>query len=162
MSACSPKFDWREMHGTDSPYTVLMPAKPSEQTREIRLGPQTTNMHMTASQIDGVSFAVGAAKMNDATQAQLTLAIIKSALLQKMQGQITDEKNSVTNTDGKVTFNEEFAVTSSNTNGAVSPTRMQGRLVARNEWVYQVLVVGPEKDINKESAETFLTSFKPL
>jgi hypothetical protein len=161
ITACSPKFDWREVHGGDSPYTVMMPAKPSEMSREIQLGQQVVTMHMNAAQIDGVNFAVGAAKMSDATQAQLTLAIIKTALIQKMAGHITHEKSTVGNIGGKVVFNDEFGASNTVPNMAVSPTRMLGRLVARDEWVYQVLVVGPEKDINKEAVETFLASFKP-
>jgi hypothetical protein len=161
IAACSPKFNWREVHSKDAPYTVLMPAKPSEMSRDIQLGQQTVTMYMNTAQIDGVNFAVGAAKMRDATQAQLTIAIIKSALVQKLAGHITHEKSTVGNIDGKVVFNDEFGASSGTPNMAVSPTRMLGRLVARDEWVFQVLVVGPEKDINKESVETFLNSFKP-
>lgn len=161
ISACSPKFNWREIHGGDSPYTIMMPAKPSEMRRDIQLGKQTVTMHMTATQIDGVNFAVGAAKMRDATQAQMTLAIIKNALVQKMAGHITHEKANVGNIDGKVILNDEFGAISNASNLATSPTRMLGRLVAHGMWVYQVLVVGPEKDINKEAVEIFLTSFKP-
>lgn len=156
ISACSPKFDWREVHGTASPYTVLMPARPSELSREIQLNAQTVTMQMTATQIDGVNFAVGAVKMSDATNAQTTITVIKNALVQKMAGFITQEKTSLANTGGKITFNDEFSAVDK----ATVPTRMQGRLVARDAWVFQVLVVGPEKDINKEAAETFLTSFK--
>ena len=161
ITACSPKFDWREVHGGASPYTVLMPAKPSELSRDIQLGAQTVSMHMTAAQIDGVNFAVGAAKMADATSAQLTVTVIKNALLQKMAGHITHEKTSIATVSGKITFNDEFGATGSTANLATSPPRMLGRLVARDVWVYQVLVVGPEKDINKEAVETFLNSFKP-
>ena len=162
LTACSPKFDWRSVQDAASPYTVLMPGKPSELSREIRLGQQTVTMHMTATQIDGVNFAVGAAKMSDATQAQMTISIIKSNLVQKMAGHITHEKTTVANSDGKITFNDEFGAISSPASMAASPTRMLGRLVAHDNWVFQILVVGPEKDINEEAVETFLTSFKPL
>ena len=162
ITACSPKFDWRSVQDSTSPYTVLMPGKPSEMSREIQLGSQTVTMHMTATQIDGVNFAVGAAKMSDATQAQMTISIIKNNLVQKMAGHITHEKTTVANTDGKITFNDEFGALSSPNNMAASPTRMLGRVVAHDAWVFQVLVVGPEKDINKEAVETFLTSFKLL
>lgn len=161
VTACSPKFDWREIHDGNSSYTVLMPAKPSELSRNIQLGEQSVTMHMTATQIDGVSFAVGAAKMSDATTAQMTISIIKNALIQKMAGHITHEKTSVANTDGKITFNDEFDAVSSAPNMTVSPTHMLGRLVARDAWVFQVLVVGPEKNIDKNAVEIFLTSFKP-
>lgn len=156
ITACSPKFDWREVHGTDSPYTVLMPARPSELSRDIQLNAQTVTMHMTATQIDGVDFAVGSVKMSDATNAQLTITVIKNALVQKMAGFITQEKTSLANTGGKLTVNDEFTAIGK----PPATTRMQGHIVARDEWVFQVLVVGPEKEFNKEAADTFLTSFK--
>jgi len=162
ITACSPKFDWRSVQDTASPYTVLMPGKPSEMSRDIQLGAQMVTMHMTATQIDGVNFAVGAAKMTDATQAQMTVAIIKNNLVAKMAGHITHEKTTVANTNGTVTFNDEFGAVTNPANMATTPTRMLGRIVAHDAWVFQVLVVGPEKDINKDAVETFLTSFKLL
>jgi len=117
-------------------------------------------MHMSATQIGQLKFAVGAAKMTDPTQAELSMAIIKNTLLQNISGQLSRDKVSVASVSGIVTFNDEFEAT-----GAKPATRMVGRLVAREAWLYQVLVVGPGEEMdqasNREAAETFLSSFKP-
>lgn len=161
LTACSPRFDWRDVHDGVSPCTILLPGKPAKLSREIRIGQQTVTMYMTATQIDSIKFALGAAKMTDATQAQASLAIIKNALLQNISGQLSQDKTSVTNGGGIVTFNDEFEAA-----GTKPATRMLGRLVAHDVWVYQLLVVGPgdalELAANREAAETFLNSFKPV
>lgn len=162
LAACSPKYDWRDVRSEDSPYTVLMPGKPATVSREIQLGQEKVVMHMTTVQIDGVNFAVGAAKLPDVTSAQMSVAVIKANLVAKLGGKITHQKTTVANGDGKVTFNDEFGAISGRLDQNGSPTRMVGKIVARNNWVFQVLVVGPDKTINRDSVDTFLTSFKPL
>jgi Zn finger protein HypA/HybF involved in hydrogenase expression len=154
--ACSPKYDWREVQGGEASYTVLMPDKPSRLSREIQLGQQTVTMHMTATQIDGVKFAIGAVKLANPTEAQTAMHIIKNTLVNNMAGKITQEKTTVTNAGGKLTINDEFDAVS-----ADSSLRMSGRLVARDVWVYEVLVVGPQQAMNQDNIETFLSSFKP-
>ena len=135
-----------------------MPGKPSQLSREIQIGQKTVTMHMTAVQIDRIKFAVGAAKMQDATDAQLSIANIKSTLLHNISGQISNEKTAVTNVGGIVTFSDEF-----DASGTSQAIRMTGRLVARGDWVYQILAVGPveemERDLGRDAVETFLNSF---
>jgi hypothetical protein len=157
LAACSPKFDWRQVQGSEAPYTVLMPGKTSELSRDIQLGPDRVTMTMTATQIDGVSFAVGATKMSDATKAMQTLSVIKTALINNLGGKIIHEEGArVSNSGGKLSVNSSFSAISTK-----SPlTSMTARLLAQDVWIFQILVVGPEKDINKEAVETFLNSFK--
>jgi len=160
LTACSPKFDWRDTRDGISPYTVLMPAKPSALSRDIQIGAQTVTMHMTASQIDHVKFAVGAADMGDPAVAQQTLAVIRTKLVDNIAGHLTQDRMSVAQVDGKPVFVNEFEAASTEPTGV--SIRMQGRLVARGGWVFQVLVVGPDKELNREVVDTFLTSFKPV
>lgn len=160
LTACSPKYDWRAVSGDEAPYTVLMPDKPSRLSREIQLGQQKVIMHMTAAKIDDVKFVVGAVKMRDATEAQTATAVIKNTLLKNMAGTMTNEKMTVSNVDGKLTVNDEFSAFSS-----ASFTRMSGRLVARDVWAFEVLVVGPEQMMKSEdvkaAVDMFLESFRP-
>ncbi len=166
MTACSPKFDWREVRGDAAgdlvPYTVLMPDKPSRRTRRILLGQQTVSMHMSYAEIDKIKFAVGAINMPDATQAQTAIAQIKTALLANINGRVIDEKSSVTNEHGKLVFNLDLqAVGSAPASSNVTPqtTRLAGRIVTRDTWVFQVVVIGPQPNIDQDSVDTFLASF---
>ncbi len=162
IPACSPRFDWRDVHDGLSPYAVLMPGKPATMSREIRLGPQTVTMNMTAAQIGHVNFAVGAAKLTDAAGAQTMLVTMKQGLLLNLAGHLTHEKISAASSDGKMTLTDEFDAISSSADSSGTPVRMTGKLVGRGDWVFQVLVVGPEKEIDNDAAETFFSSFKPV
>lgn len=160
VAACSAKYDWRDAQDGESPYTVLMPAKPSQLSRDIQIGDQRVSMRMNASQVGDVRFAVGAAHMADPTSAQLSIGIVKDTLLRNLDGKLTHDKTSVTNAGGKVSFVDEFDAI----NAPASPaqaTAMIGKLVARDGWIFQVLVVGPASQIDNASVQTFLESFKP-
>ena len=76
LSACTPRFDWRSVRGTDAPYTILLPAKPSTHTRSVNLGGIQASMTMTAAEVDDVTFAVGSAELPDAAQAQAALLVL--------------------------------------------------------------------------------------
>ncbi len=162
ISACSPKFDWRDVRGGAAPFTVLMPAKPASMSREIQLGEQKLLMHMQVTQIDGVSFAVGAVKLPNASQAQASMALIKQALVSNLNGHINEDTTTTASSDGKLTINEVFNATSLTRSPAGVSTAMVVRIVARGDWVFQVLVAGPEKALNRDATDTFLTSFKAL
>ncbi|MCD6026067.1 MAG: hypothetical protein K0R08_586 [Solimicrobium sp.] len=161
FTACSPQFDWRDVQGVESPYTVLMPGKPSRLSREIQLEQRTVAMHLTAVQVNDVKFAVGAIKMSDANQARAAVMLIKNALLKNIKGIITREKTTVATRNGELIVNDEFSAVSTH-----SSVRLSGRLVAYRDWTFEVLVVEPKYKINPDADETvvdtFLSSFKPM
>lgn len=164
ITACYPKFDWRKVQNDTSDafmqggkFHVLMPGKPSRVSREIQLETRTVTMHMTAVQIDGVNFAVGAVNMSDATEARLAINQIKSGLLNNMRGPVSQDQTTATPVNGKLTLSDKFSATTPD-----SSMRMFGRLVTRDTWVFEVLVVGPTHAINQEAVDTFLESFSAV
>ncbi|HYD95127.1 MAG TPA: hypothetical protein VEC01_07370 [Noviherbaspirillum sp.] len=148
LAACSPKFDWREVRGGDAPFIVLLPAKPASHTRTIDLDGVKVAMTMTAAEVDGVTFAVGSAEMQDAAQAQQALAAMKTALVRNIGGSITQEK-----TAGPATIDVEAK-------GAQARVLI-ARFAARDKRIYQAVMLGNEKAISRDAADTFFTSFKP-
>lgn len=157
VTACSHKFDWRDVQGGEAPYTVLMPGKPAKTSRTILLGSQNVTMHMTAVQIDDVHFAVGAVHMPDEAQANAALGLIKKGLLANLGGRITQEQTKINTVDGKPSVSDEFTAFSHD-----DAMRMSGRLIARDAWAFQLLVVGPAQQVDQETVDTFLSSFKWL
>ena len=156
LSACTPRFDWREVRGTDAPYTVLMPAKPSVHTQPVNIGGTTVDMTMTAADIDGVTFAVGSAEFADAAQATAALGAMKTALVRNIGGKILHESTASAAPPPATSISVD----------AIGPAgarqrHLFARLVARERRVYQVLVVGGEKAVERESVDMFLDSFKP-
>ncbi|MGH8806458.1 MAG: hypothetical protein ACREX0_01100, partial [Noviherbaspirillum sp.] len=158
LSACSPKFDWREVRGGGAPFIVTLPAKPASLTRTINLDGMQVQMTMTAAEVDGVTFAVGAAAMADAAQAQKAIVAMKTALVKNIGGTIKHEKTSPAGTVPTVI---EVEVRGASGNGNTPPRLLLARFVAKDQFVYQILVAGEEKSVSREAADTFFTSFKP-
>lgn len=156
LAACSPTFDWREVHGTaPAPYTVLLPAKPSSMARQVKLGAASTSMTMTGTEVKGVTFAVGSAQLADAAQARAALDIMKTALLQNTQGKLRREKAASAGSTSSIEIEALGAVDG-------RPARLlHARFIARERRIYQVVLLGPEAAIPAEAVETFFGSFKP-
>lgn len=157
FSACSPKFDWRDYRGPAAPYTVLFPGKPAVQTRDVSLGDDKVSMHMAAADIDGVTFAVGSAELPDAARAQAAITVMKTTMAKNLNATITSEKQESTSVGGaqRSTINMEAK---GSRNGETMV--LFGRFVAKDKRVYQAIVAGKEKQVDKDAVDTFLTSFK--
>lgn len=152
LCACSPKFDWREVRGGDAPYSVLLPAKPSTYSRAMQLEGVPLTMQMTGADADGVSFAIGSAKIDDATKIPAVLAAMKSGMLSNIHGTITSEKTSTTLQGSDIEARGNLQ------NG--QPVILAAKFVTRGPWVYQVIVMGREKAVTRDAIDTYMTSFK--
>lgn len=150
LTACSPKYDWRDYRSSDAPYAVLFPGKPATQTRNIKLDQQDVSMTMSAAEVDGVVFAVGSAQLADAAQAPAAVEAMKKAMVNNINATITGSK---TLANGA----QEIDASGS---GNGRPMRMVGRFLAKDQRIYQVVVIGPAQQISGEPVDTFLTSFK--
>ena len=150
LAACSPKFDWREVRGTDAPFMVLLPSKPATHTRTVNLDGLQVPMTMTAADVDGVTFAVGAAQLADAAQAPKALAAMKTALVRNIGGTIKQEKASA---PGAVPVAVDIEA-------AGSGRLLLARFLAKDNRIYQVIMVGNESAVSRDAADTFFTSFK--
>ena len=153
LSACSPQYDWRDYRANDAPYAVLFPAKPASQTRAIKLGELDVNMTMTAAEVDGVVFAVGSAQLADAARAPAALEAMKTALVNNIAATVT---KSAASASGAQTVLDVEA--KGNRNG--EPMLLIGRFIAKEKRVYQVIVMGREKNIVRDTVETWFSSFK--
>lgn len=154
LLGCTPKYDWREVHGADAPFSVILPAKPATFARPINLDGVQVTMAMTATEIDGVTFAVGSVQLPDAAAAQAALNKMKTALVKNINGSIKHEKLSA-KTEQVPTIDIEA---SGNSNG--QPYLLVAHFAAKDKRAYQVIVVGREKAVSREAVDTFLTSFK--
>ncbi|MYM98674.1 hypothetical protein [Duganella vulcania] len=153
LSACSPQYDWRDYRSSDAPYAVLFPGKPASQTRSIQLDTLAVNMTMTAAEVNGVIFAVGSAQVPDAAQGPAAIEAMKTALVSNIGATVTSNKSSA---DGKQATLDVEAKGSQNGEAM----RLIGHFVARDKRIYQVIVMGRDKNIVQDTVETYLGSFK--
>lgn len=157
LAACSPKFDWRDYRSPGAPYSVLFPGKPATQTRLITIGEDKVNMQMAAAEIDGVTFAVGSAELPDAQHAQSAIGAMKTAMVKNLNATITSEKEASAAAGGRESKTIEIEAKGSRNGESML---LFGRFVAKDKRVYQAIVAGREKHVDKEAVDTFMTSFK--
>ena len=153
LIACSPKFDWREVRGTEAPFTILLPAKPDTVSRDMLLAGVEIKMQMMAAEIDGVSFAVGSAKVNDASKISGVLDAMQQGMLNNIHA-VAEKENSAASTLSA----KDVVAYGKLANG--QSVKFVGRFMARGAWVYQIVIIGKEKMLTPEVVDTFMTSFK--
>lgn len=165
LSACTPTYDWREIHGSDVPYTVLLPAKPSTYSRQVNLGPTMAIMTMTAVEIDAVTFAVATAQLPDAAQAQAALVVMKNTLVSNLHAIVRQEHLQHDGNRLQITLDATPAppaagATAGSAAAAGKAPSLHARFLARGRQVYQVIVVGPDAATPPDAVAMFLSSFK--
>lgn len=153
LAACSPKYNWREVHGKEAPFVALFPDKPETMSRNVNLGIEQVNMTMMAAEVDGVSFAIGSATLRDATHANAAVDAMKKALLHNIGSQLADTPAAGDDIEAHGLRER---------GGERESLLLLGHFAAQDKHVYQVIVVGKENAILKDEAHTFLQSFKPL
>ena len=149
LSACSPKFDWRDARGSNAPFSILMPGKPLGDSKDMQLEGINVKMDMLAGEVSGISFAVGSTKVDDASKASLIMEAMKKGMIKNIQG--TPETTKSAGTD-------MLEVRGKLRNG--QPVMLVGRFLVRGPWVYQIIMLGQEKDMKQDVIDTYMTSFK--
>jgi hypothetical protein len=150
ISACSPRFDWRDYRSSEAPYSVLFPGKPATHTRTVDLDGRAAAMTMTAAEVEGTIFAVGSATLADASQARHAIGAMRTAMVRNIGGSISKEAER----EGGLEVEAHGA-----NNGRAM--QLHGRFVAHGNLAYQVIVMGPETAVDAENIDTFIRSFKP-
>jgi len=161
LGACSPKYNWRDYASPDAGYRVTFPAKPSSATRSVDLDGMRVSMTMTAAEVDGATFAVGAAEAPDAARARAALDAMRLALLRNIGAAPGAGRTASASASDGGTSRAAIDVdaTGSARNGQGGPLRLVGHFEARGTRFYQVIVVAKDKAVPPEQIEQFLTSF---
>jgi hypothetical protein len=153
LGACNPTYNWRYYASPDAPYRVMFPAKPASFTRTIDLDGMQVSMTMTAAEVDGATFAVGAAEAPDEARARAALPLMQQALMRNI-GASGARASVRADSGGKVASEVDAAGTSHGT-----PVHLVGHFEARGKRFYQVIVLGKANAVPPEQIEQFLTSF---
>ncbi|WP_240162447.1 hypothetical protein [Glaciimonas sp. PAMC28666] len=159
-SACSPKFNWRQVQGNDAPFSVLLPAKASTFSRAVDLDGIKLNMTMTAAEVGDVVFAVGSAKLNDPDQAAPAIQAMKTALVKNINGSVKSETANVASGGSQGTVSKIDIEALGPAENTGQPKVLFAHLEAKGQYIYQVIVIGPQKAVSTENVETFMQSFK--
>lgn len=157
--ACTPRHDWREIQGEGGAYRAWLPAKPSTQSQPVVLDGRELTMTMTAARVGQVTYAIGSARLPDPQQAAAVLQQLKAALLGNIDGRIVQETALQPGPAGlRMTLEARGALPGVAADKA--PLQLTAQLIAHQDRIYQLVVLGPEPDIEREEVNTFLTGFR--
>jgi hypothetical protein len=161
LSACSPKYDWRDYRSPDAPFFAVFPGKPSTHARTIDLDGLKVTMTMTAAEVDGATFAVGSAQVPDAAKAQAAIKAMQVALLKNIGGTVKREKTaSAARASGPAASRQASTEIEANGTRNGVPVLLVGRFIAHDRRIYQVIVLGRSQSIPRDAIDMFLSSFK--
>ncbi len=95
LSACNPTFNWRETRIENTSLVALMPCKPDHQSRALPLAGQRVDMHLTACDAGGATFAIAHVNWDQAQSAAQTAGkgLAKDALQAEIKPGIPEVLN---------------------------------------------------------------------
>lgn len=162
-AGCDPEYNWREVRNSGDGFSVMLPGKPSQLTREIKLRELQVRMTMHGAKVNQSSFTVGVVPLPGSTAAarESALDAMREAMSRNIGG--TESDSAVLNTpviagDGSNAPAEPTRVVQVDGQINGKPARMLARYLMHHDRVYQLVALGT--DLNTEQARTFLDSFK--
>lgn len=155
LSACSPELNWREVHSTEGAYTVLMPAKPANHSRRLKLDAIEADMSLAGAEVNKVSYVVGVVTLASPGEAQQALAAMQTGMLRNIAAGTHQERSVVVD---KLPMTELSAQGKAPSGQALS---LRARFATRGNRAWQAVVLGPAAQVQDEAAQTFLESFRP-
>lgn len=163
LAACTPAYNWREVHPSEGGYAVLLPARPVSMARDIDLDGLPVTMTMTGARVGDTSFTIGVVVLPDEQAATRDKAIeaMRVGMTRNLAGHETRRAEvalPVTDAGGRPLAMQ--AATRVEVDGRVAqrPTHMAAQFVARGHRAWQVVVIGPIDD--PQSTTQFLDSFR--
>lgn len=163
IAGCSPEYNWREVRSPEQGYRVMLPAKPAEMTRTIRLQALEVPMTMKGARVGETSFTVAVAELPDDDPAtlQAALAAMRAGMLQNIGGterEAADVRVRIVDAGGAA--RGELTGVRISADGRVQDRKvsMHAGFAGRENLAYQWVVLGAAVD--DEQARTFLDSFR--
>lgn len=163
LSACSPKYDWREAGDPALGMRVLFPGKPDGAVRTILLGNLKLEMRQQGVRVDQTMFVAGGARLpadNEDVRAQ-AVADMRTAMVRNLGGSelaVHAREVPVVNSAGLERGRQSGVLIEAQGRIQDAPGRMRAIFVARGDRVWQWVVLGV--DVDAEQASNFLDSVR--
>jgi hypothetical protein len=163
LTACSPKFDWREVRPADAGFAIALPGRPQVETRELDFDGGKVSMTMASAGIGPTLFAAGAAQLPAAALAperlDATVGWFRAALLRNVGA--TDSRTEPAPALRGVQTRAALAVTATGRPGKDGrAVQLAARFYVADDRLYQVVALGAAGEIPPQALETFFDSFR--
>ncbi|VVD70905.1 transmembrane protein [Pandoraea iniqua] len=160
LVACTPRYDWREVHDKDGAYAVTYPAKPTQDAREVKFASGALPMQMQAARVEAALFAVGVVTLpsDDATLRQTVLTELQHGLLANVSDTAATPTQVMVRQAGDAPPVPGLAVAAQGLASDKTERYVAARFVGRGNHVYQVVVLATKAPA-KDQVDQFLDSF---
>jgi hypothetical protein len=158
IAACSSGLDWRELQWPEGGFAVLLPGRPSKETRPVTIGARTLNLTVLPVRVEPFVFGVGyadlPASLDHAAREQLVIDA-RDSLLANMSAKATTERS--TPLDGFPC--REFEAQGSAEQRTFA---MAARVCATDRRYLQLVSLAPQPRAGELDSAVFLGSLKLL
>jgi hypothetical protein len=160
LTACSPTFDWRTVMNDDNGYTVDLPAKPSNDARQVDVAGTPMKMAMQTAEAGPAVFAVGTLMLpSDDPQVQRTaLDFLRDGLARNVGAAPAAREVQIPLAAGGQVPGLEMTL--SGKAGAQKETRtIYARVVVHGRRVYQAAIIASQP-LPQDQVDQFFQSFQ--
>jgi hypothetical protein len=160
LAACSPIYDWRTVMNNDNGYAVDLPAKPSNDSREVNIGGTPMQMSMQTAEAGKAVFAIGTVMLpTDAPKTQQTaLDFLRDGLARNVGAAPDAHTVEIPLAAGGQVPGLEMTL--SGKAGEEKETRtIYARLVVHGKHVYQAAIIASQP-LPQDQVDQFFQSFR--
>ncbi len=158
LAACAPALDWREWRPEGSGLAALMPCKPDNQTREVRLADMPLRLTLHACNAGGVTWALAFADVGDPAKVGAALEDLRTSALRNLQA--AESTPLPLKVDGATPNAASQRLQFSGRMPDGRPVTEQTALFAKGTRVFQAVALGPTLD--PEGMATFFDNLRFL
>jgi hypothetical protein len=167
LAGCSERLEWRELKSPDG-YTVMLPGRAQTVAREVEFEGQKLPVSMTSTGVGAAMFAVGVVRLppamaTDAAARERTIAHFRDGLVRNIGGTVTASGPAALSL-APGSPHGVLAAQSLEAKGRAGADGRSTVLAARffivDDRLFEVVALGGEGAIERNTLDTFFTSFR--
>jgi len=165
LTGCSPTHDWRIVRDPEGRWSVTLPGKPVEVTRQLSLAmpngsEQPISLRLHAAKVGETRFTVGVAQpLGEATGPVLEgiRKGLEAAMLRNLRATVEDGRAESSSTSPRFRATGEIALKA---NAPAVPAFLEMTTLVQGGVVIEALVAGPMSERNEQAIEQFFDSLR--
>jgi len=165
LTGCSPTHDWRIVRDPEGRWSVTLPGKPVEVTRQLSLAmpngsEQPISLRLHAAKVGETRFTVGVAQpLGEATGPVLegVRKGLEAAMLRNLRATVEDGRAESSSTSPRFRATGEIALKA---NAPAVPAFLEMTTLVQGGVVIEALVAGPMSERNEQAIEQFFDSLR--
>ena len=165
LTGCSPTHDWRIVRDPEGRWSVTLPGKPVEVTRQLSLAmpngsEQPISLRLHAAKVGETRFTVGVAQpLGEATGPVLEgiRKGLEAAMLRNLRATVEDGRTESSSTGSRFRATGEIALKA---NAPAVPAFLEMTTLVQGGVVIEALVAGPMSERNEQAIEQFFDSLR--